>query len=362
MARPRKPPRLKRRGNVWRIVDGETEISTGTGDDAMARQALAEYCVGKAAPPKPPTEPTVRDLVSAYVESRSTSNREKHSSFVVNSKGLVRHLGDLRLYAVNQTAVNQYVAQRRRDEKRTRRAKPVADGTIVRELAMLRAALNWAGRADGPAWFPRARDHRPLAFEMPVSDGEARRHWLTKDQARLAIDTCHLPHLRRFIRIGLATGARKEAIEDLKWSQVDFERRHIDFGIVSHNKKRPLITLSDELYDDLKAAHAIRCSEWVIEYNGRKAGDVKKSFKVLANKLCWPWFTPHVLKHTCITWLVQAGIPYGQVAHLVNTSVKIIEKHYGHHDPKTASAMAEALSLGLSAVREPRETTAEVAA
>ena len=43
--------------------------------------------------------------------------------------------------------------------------------------------------------------------------------------------------------------------------------------------------------------------------------------------------TPHVMKHTCITWMLQAGTPTWQVAGFTGTSEKIIQKVYGHHSP-----------------------------
>lgn len=43
--------------------------------------------------------------------------------------------------------------------------------------------------------------------------------------------------------------------------------------------------------------------------------------------------TPHVLKLTCITWLLQNSVPILRVAGFVCTSEKIIETTYGLHSP-----------------------------
>jgi len=43
--------------------------------------------------------------------------------------------------------------------------------------------------------------------------------------------------------------------------------------------------------------------------------------------------TPHILKHTCITWMLQNGVPIRQVAGFVGTTEKVIETTYGHHSP-----------------------------
>lgn len=43
--------------------------------------------------------------------------------------------------------------------------------------------------------------------------------------------------------------------------------------------------------------------------------------------------TPHTLKHTCITWMLHAGVPIWEVSGFTSTSSKLIERRYGHHCP-----------------------------
>lgn len=43
--------------------------------------------------------------------------------------------------------------------------------------------------------------------------------------------------------------------------------------------------------------------------------------------------TPHVLKPTCITWLLQNRVPIWDVAGFVGTSEKVMRDTYGHHAP-----------------------------
>jgi len=46
----------------------------------------------------------------------------------------------------------------------------------------------------------------------------------------------------------------------------------------------------------------------------------------------------HVLKHTCITWLLQNRVPIWEVARFVGTSEKVIRDTYGHHSPDHLNA------------------------
>lgn len=79
----------------------------------------------------------------------------------------------------------------------------VADGTIERELVVLRAALRWAAKADAARWM---NGKAAPEFTMPVSGATARVRWLTKAEAAKLLATCHLPHVR------LLTPAKKEVL------------------------------------------------------------------------------------------------------------------------------------------------------
>jgi integrase len=44
--------------------------------------------------------------------------------------------------------------------------------------------------------------------------------------------------------------------------------------------------------------------------------------------------TPHTLKHTCASWMLQNGVDLWDVADFLKTSASTIEKIYGHHAPE----------------------------
>ena len=56
-----------------------------------------------------------------------------------------------------------------------------------------------------------------------------------------------------------------------------------------------------------------------------------------------PDVTPHTLRHTCATWLVQAGRPLWEVAGYLGMTVEMIERVYGHHNEDHLRAAARAL-------------------
>jgi len=52
--------------------------------------------------------------------------------------------------------------------------------------------------------------------------------------------------------------------------------------------------------------------------------------------------TPHVLRHTCATWLMQRGRPAWEVAGFLGMTVAMIERVYGHHSPNYLRETADA--------------------
>ena len=50
--------------------------------------------------------------------------------------------------------------------------------------------------------------------------------------------------------------------------------------------------------------------------------------------------TPHTLRHTAATWLMQNGVPMWEAAGFLGMSKEILEKTYGHHHPDHMKAAA----------------------
>lgn len=370
MGRRALPPRLEKRGPVWRIIHGSLRISTSTDDEAKAKGALERYIAGLDNP-LPPENPTIGDLLAKYADIRLRKARDRAAEAVRKRVGdsgqavaesesaraavkdlrqdefvlkhLRRHLGNCRVLDVNSGLARTYMA-RRREESQGRKGR-LADSTVIRELGILRAAIQWADKEDSAAWFS---GRSMPEFEMPARGGEARQVWLTKDQARRLIDGATMPHVRLFLKIAFGSGARKEAIEALRWEMIRWETDEIDFGPVDHGKKRPLVKMGPALRADLHAAYAVRCSDWVIEYRGQRAGNIRNGIRAASEKAGIP-FTAHIAKHSVVSWLVQAGkLTYSEIADLVDTTEATIRKHYAHLHPDNAAKFNDALELPTS--------------
>ena len=82
-----------------------------------------------------------------------------------------------------------------------------------------------------------------------------------------------------------------------------------------------------------------------VEWHGAPVKSVKTGFKH-AVKLAGLWgkVTPHTLRHTAATWLMQRGVPIWQAAGYLGMSAAMIERTYGHHHPDYMRAAAAAIT------------------
>jgi integrase len=82
-----------------------------------------------------------------------------------------------------------------------------------------------------------------------------------------------------------------------------------------------------------------------VEWNGAPVKSVKTGFRH-AVKLAalWGKVTPHTLRHTAATWLMQRGVPIWQAAGYLGMSATMIERTYGHHHPDYMRAAAAAIT------------------
>jgi integrase len=205
--------------------------------------------------------------------------------------------------------------------------------TIKTDLELLRACLRWRYGAEAPVvWIPPA--------------SKPRDRWLTKEEARALVDAAETPHIKLFLILGLATGARAGAILDLTWDRIDFAHGTIDFrpaGRNQTNKRRTVVPMNAISRPALEEAAPAALSDHVIEYAGKPVGSVKKAVERLAKRTGIP-VSPHVLRHTCAVWMAQANVPMQKIAqYLGHTSTRVTEQVYARYSPsfmQDASAAA----------------------
>ncbi len=207
-----------------------------------------------------------------------------------------------------------------------------AAGTVRRELRVLRAAINYAHRC--------GRITRPVSVELPERP-PARDRWLTRTEAARLLRASRSKQARLylplFILLGLYTGRRKEALLSLRWTDVDLDTARINFdqpGRRRTNKRRGLIPIPPRLMPHFRRAQQRGCDVgYVLHIDGRRILDIKKGFAAACERAGLKGVTPHTLKHTAATWLMQRGTDPWEVSGFLAISMETLTRTYGYHRP-----------------------------
>lgn len=220
-----------------------------------------------------------------------------------------------------------------------RTKKNIARSTISTELNKLRSAVSWA--ANDRKLKSRIKE-RPVIF-VP-SPGRSRETALTMDDAlKLLGSMVESPfHIRLFLLLALATAARKEAILDLTWDRVNFPKGFIDYRLpdtrsildASHQKGRAKVDMGEEVREALAYAQEYAASDYVIEWNGKRVGDVKKAVKKVFVRAGFTkrFMGAHALRHTLATWAAENGIDMRKIQKMLgHADIRTTEQVYAEH-------------------------------
>jgi integrase len=176
---------------------------------------------------------------------------------------------------------------------------------------------------------------------------EPRDRWLTRPEARqLRHAAMRWPHLYRFIVIGLLTGSRSGAILALKWDWIDWKAgtmlRRDPRESQDARKRTPPVRMGSRLIRLMRRWHAKDGGTGhVIHYNGQPVTRLQRTWRQAVKAAKLKDVTPHTLRHTRATWLMQAGIPIWEAAGALGMTPDILQSTYGKHHPDFQRRAAE---------------------
>lgn len=365
--------------DLYYIRDGASERGTGCGPGGLreAERALAAYIAEKGPQareagyrPGDPSKVCVADVVALYAAERAPQLSDPESTGG-RLKTLLAWWGARKLADVTRSNCRAYVAHRIAQPRKTAktavaRKRLVTEQGARRELEDLSAAISYwdaehhlspkpkvsmpekresprdaLTRAEGAALLKAAMGYRKGA------DG----HWARQSKAIRA----RRAHLRRFVLIGFYTGTRPGAVKRLLWQEsplqawVDLDRAVIHRrGRAEREtkKRRPIVKMPKRLVAHMRRwarldAALDRQIGSVVHYAGDPVGSVKGAFAaVVADAGLDARITPHWLRHTAATWLMEAAEDPWSAAGYMGMTMETLENCYGHHRPDFQAKIA----------------------
>ena len=326
---------------VWLVIDGSDQESTECGRDDRegAERALTGYINRKhltAAKKsvRDPAEIPVADVLASYGADVAFGHaRPKETAQKIER--LLAFFGDRMLVEVNGNLCREFVKTR-------------TTPTAAREdLVVLRSAINHHRR--------EGHCEKIVSVVLPAKP-VGRERWCTRSEAARLLwaawrfremqkgqptDRRTRRHVAKFILVALYTGTRAGAVcaaaleptEGRGWIDLAkgiFYRRPA--GERESKKRRPPVPLPERLLVHLRRWRRLGQS-FAVEWNGDPVKDCDKAFRNVASAAGLPDVTPHVLRHTAATWLMQLGTDKWEAAEYLGMTAKQLDDVYGHHHP-----------------------------
>ena len=362
--------------SYWVIKDGNRRIATGCAEADVegAERALVEYRAAQYEPAggNHPATVAIADVLLLYARDKGPLNaRPKELAAMIER--LNAAWGNRKVIDIKGATCREYA--------RRRGAKIAARN----ELSVLRAAVNHWHRehtltavpivtlpSANPSrirWLQREEAARLLRVawraRQTLRPGKTKRAGRPQIMSGGATKRHTSRHVARLLLIGLYTGTRTGAILDLHWQPntvggwIDLKRgvmyRRAEGGLET-KKRTPPVRLPRRLLAHLRRWRRLDDAlpprldtdgnplpRPVVHWQGRPVRKIHKAFRSLvAAAELGADVTPHVLRHTRATWLMQAGVDIWEAAGSLGMTVKMLEDTYGHHHPDFQKEAADA--------------------
>lgn len=376
---------------TWIIRDNGRDVFTGCteAEVAEAEKALAGYIASKHKPKRKVHDIEVipvGDVLSLYLDAALDTLRQRFKvsedeedtvasirKFKARIARLNDYWGAMMLDAVNGEECRAYTKHRGNA------------GGSRRDLEDLRAAI---GHHNSEGF------HRGIVKVTLPAKGEARDRWLTRKEAALLIWKCWryretqtvsrgvrkgqkietdkrpLRHIAKFILIGLYSGSRAAAIAAaspipaIGRAYVDLERgiyHRRKRGAAKTNKRQPSVPLPRRLLAHLRRWHRIDPdAKHFVEFNRKPVKSVKTGFAHAAELAGLDDVSPHTLRHTAATWLMQKAADPWQSAGYLGMSLKILLDTYGHHHPDHLSDAVNKIAQQVPKAEQKKDVSGAV--
>ncbi len=336
----------KQHGAVYVILDRGRQVSTGfTADESdRAEQALAHYIGQKhqrEAGPRDPSRVPVADVLAVYLTDVVTGHARPDESRRRIGR-IADFFGDKLLSEINGQLCRAYARS------------SSTDATARRDLEELRAAINHHLR--------EGLHDRIVSVVLPPRR-PPRERWLDRSEVATLLRTAwrrpKCKQLARFILFALYTGRRSTVV-----CKASFHRQpgctwvDVDRGLLwpperakKTNKRNPPAPIADRLLPHLRRWRD-RGQRYVVEWGDGPIVRIDRTMKEVAVAAgLGDDVTPHVLRHTAATWLMQSGTDMLVAGKFLGMTTRTLETTYAHFRPDHLTQAKAAFTVHRSMAR-----------
>ena len=315
--------------------------SSGETDYSRADRKL-KILEGRLAANAPITPRTNRDTFDALLSAVITDYAIKERRSIEDLTRRIRlhlnpMLGHLPAGKVKSSVISEYVLERKRSH--------AANGTVNRELAIIKRAFNLGKRSGAVSDVPY--------IEMLPEDNE-RETYVSRQQFH-AIVRHVKPVVASILRTAYITGWRIDSILKLEWRYVDLEagfvllpaRRTKNRKAVRWPLMMGLREVLEERRRETDAAERknSRLIPWVFHRNGQPVRSIRTAWIRARDKVGVPGYVIHDLRGTATVNLLEAGVDMPKVMSMVGMSMATVVRYAGRRGNREESLVAAARLL-----------------
>lgn len=323
---------LCKRNNIWWIrfsYNGKRiQRSTGTSNKVAAQELHDRlkadlWRQGKLGE-KP--ERLWQEAVVKWLKQASHKRSLNHDKF--NLKWLGPYFKNKKLSKIDNQMIEEVATIREKEG--------VTSATVNRLLALIRSILRKAEREW--KWIDKA----PIVSMR--HEGEKRERWLSKEESKRLVK--ELPsHLADLVVFSLATGLRQTNVLELRWKDVNLDKRH---AIVPASQSKTKTSIAVPLNIDavsILRKQLFKHSEFVFTYKGKPIKQCNtKAWKKALKRAGIENFRWHDLRHTWASWHVQNGTSLQELQQLGGWTSFNMVLRYAHLNSDQLQNAAERIT------------------
>lgn len=227
--------------------------------------------------------------------------------------------------------------------KDRQRAKSAA--TLNRHVVALSAVFTWAIEQ---RLTPKGYAH-PCRGIKRLTESDGRVRYLDADERARLFEACResrYPRLYALVLLAIKSGARKGELLGLTWRDVDLDAGLAYLGRTKNGDRRTLVLLPDvvEVLRPFKSSDPARYVFGSVRSRYQEPARVQSAWREALCRAKLKDFRFHDLRHTCASYLAQAGADLHMVAEVLGHRTLSMARRYTHlTTANKAAAMAAAL-------------------
>lgn len=275
---------------------------------------------------------TLADLIDRYIENDLPQRKSDHKKFETQLNWWKDKIGAYFLIDITPSILAEYrdillkePSPKGKIENKTFRS----NATVNRYMASLSIALTKATREWG--WL----EENPMFKVDKKRESKGRTRFLSQDEQNALLKACKdqkNPLILLLVVIALSTGARFSEIINLKWKNVDFERKRIHLMDTKNGDNRT-VPISSIAYKLLKQHSKVRKinSDFVFaREDGKQPMDLRFQWETVLKNSQVKDFTFHDLRHTAASNLAMGDASLLEIAQILGHKTMAMVQRYSH--------------------------------